>query len=252
MDTYFPSVSLVLPAYNEETLIGETLEALCAYLAPRFADYEILVVDDGSADQTARLAQAYGQKNGRVRLMQNERNTGKGYSIRHGVLESRGKLVIFMDADMPYSFEVIDLLAGALQDGYPVAVGSRELPESELNARVPFIRLVAGKIFSFLIQALLFRGLPDTQCGVKGFQREAARQIFGRQTIWNFGFDVEILFIARKLGYRVKPVPVRLVSARGDSKVHIVRDSLKSFSDLFLIRWNDLHGRYNTLPGEKN
>jgi glycosyltransferase involved in cell wall biosynthesis len=246
LETLLASLSLVLPAYNEERLIGGSLDALLAYLAPRYQEFEILVVDDGSRDETAVIVEGYQRQPGsRVKLIQNPGNRGKGFSVRQGMMAAVCDLVIFMDADLPFDLEVIPFITQALQNGADAAVGSRVLPASKMNVSIPPVRFIAGQVFSLLIQALLFRGIPDTQCGVKGFRLPAAREIFRRQTIWNFGFDVEVLFITRKLGYRVQPVPVRQLNSRADSKVHILQDSLKSFIDLALIRWNDIRGVYS-------
>ncbi len=238
-------VSVVLPAFNEENLIAGTLASLDAFLAARFAHYEIIVVDDGSSDRTAEVIKSWHAGPGAVvRLLVNEVNFGKGYAIRRGVLASQAPFVIFMDADLPYRLEAIDIFLQALQSGSDLAIGSRVLAGSHVEG-VPRLRFIAGQIFSWLVQALLFRGLPDTQCGFKAFTAAAAGQIFPRLTIDGFGFDVEMLYLARKFGFRIQPVPVQMTETyRRDSRVRLVRDSLKMFLDLFRVRWNDLRGRY--------
>ena len=239
-----PELSILIPAYNEEALIVSTLDCLQAYLLARPEPYEIIVVDDGSQDKTTQVVQEW-QKNhlGSVRLLINERNIGKGFSIQRGALESRGQLIIFTDADLPYELAAIDEFLKALRNGCDLAIGSRVLPGSEVKG-VPALRYIAGQVFSWMVQAVLFQGLPDTQCGFKGFRAEAAKEIFRRLTIGGFGFDVEMLFIARKRKFSIQPVPVQMIEHRQRSRVRLVTDSFKMFANLFQIRWNDLLGKY--------
>jgi len=239
-----PDLSVIVPAYNEETLIVSTLDCLKAYLAARAETFEIIVVDDGSQDKTWAHVQAWQKINPvDLHLLINEQNMGKGFSIQRGVRESRGSYVIFIDADLPYELYAIDDFLKSLRSGYDLAVGSRVLPGSQVKG-VPVIRYVAGQVFSWMVQAVLFRGLPDTQCGFKGFTSNAAREIFKRVTISGFGFDVEMLFIARKLKFVVQPVAVHMIEHRQRSRVRLVVDSLKMFANLFMVRLNDLQGKY--------
>lgn len=239
-----PELSVIIPAYNEEALIVSTLNCLQSYLAARPESYEIIVVDDGSQDQTAESVRQLQQKNERIRLLVNAQNGGKGFSIQRGVLESRGQFVIFTDADLPYELDAIDGFLTALRNNCDLAIGSRVLPGSAVKG-VPMLRYVAGQIFSWMVQAVLFHGLPDTQCGFKSFRADAAKEIFRRLTIGGFGFDVEMLFIARKRKYAIQPVPVRMIEHRQRSRVRLMTDSLKMFANLFMVRWNDLQGKYN-------
>ena len=240
-----PDLSIIIPAYNEEALISSTLDCLNTYLAVRPEGYEIIVVDDGSQDSTAEAVRTWQQKTGaRVQLLVNDQNKGKGFSIRRGVLESQGKHIVFVDADLPYELQAIDDFLRALQDGCDLAIGSRVLPGSEVKG-VPVLRYIAGQVFSWMVQAVLFTGLPDTQCGFKSFRAGAAREIFRRGTIDGFGFDVEMLFIARKLKLTVKPVAVRMLEHRQRSRVRLLVDSIRMFTNLFTVRWNDLQGKYN-------
>ncbi len=240
-----PELSVVIPAYNEEALITNTLNCLNTYLAARPEPYEIIVVDDGSQDKTVQSIEQWQKANpGVVHLLVNMQNMGKGYSIQQGVLESRGQFIIFTDADLPYELDAIEGFIKALQNGCDLAIGSRVLPGSEVRG-VPMLRYAAGQVFSWMVQAVLFRGLPDTQCGFKSFRAEAAEEIFRRLTIGGFGFDVEMLFIARKHRFTVQPVPVQMIEHRQRSRVRLVIDSLKMFANLFMVRWNDLQGKYN-------
>ena len=239
-----PDLSVLIPAYNEEALIVNTLDCLKAYLSARSEKYEIIVVDDGSQDKTAAHIQDWQRSNDAdLYLLVNGKNMGKGFSIQRGVMESRGNYVIFIDADLPYELYAIDDFLEALRSGYDLAVGSRVLPGSQVRG-VPIVRYAAGQIFSWMVQAVLFRGLPDTQCGFKSFTSKAAREIFQRTTIGGFGFDVEMLFIARKLKFAVQPIPVHMIEHRHRSRVRLMIDSLKMFANLFMVRLNDLQGKY--------
>lgn len=238
-------LSIVIPAYNEEALIVNTLESLRSYMAARAERYEIVVVDDGSLDGTVACIQKWQKNSGAdLQLLVNQKNMGKGFSIRRGVMESRGQYMIFIDADLPYELSAIDDFLKALRNGFDLAVGSRVLPGSEVRG-VPAYRYIAGQIFSLMVQALLFSGLPDTQCGFKSFNSAAAREIFRRTSIDGFGFDVEMLFIARKLKFAIQPIAVHMIEHRQRSRVRLVNDSLKMFSNLFMIRWMDWLGKYD-------
>jgi dolichyl-phosphate beta-glucosyltransferase len=239
-----PELSVIIPAYNEEALITSTLDCLNSYLAARPESYEILVVDDGSHDKTVEWIQEWRSKvDAEVRVLSNPQNMGKGFSIRRGVMESGGAYLVFIDADLPYELSAIEEFLHALRNGSDLAIGSRVLPGSEVRG-VPVLRYVAGQIFSWMVQAVLFRGLPDTQCGFKSFTAVAAREVFRRVTIGGFGFDVEMLFIARKLKLRVQPVPVHMIEHRQRSRVRLLVDSLKMTANLFMVRLNDLQGKY--------
>jgi glycosyltransferase involved in cell wall biosynthesis len=236
-------LSVIIPAFNEESLIVSTLDCLHSYLSARPQSFEILVVDDGSQDKTVEFVRQLQKTHERLRLLSNPQNMGKGFSIQRGVLESRGQLIIFTDADLPYKLDAIDGFLQALQSGCDLAIGSRVLPGSEVKG-VPMLRYAAGQIFSWMVQAVLFQGLPDTQCGFKSFKAQAAKEIFRRLTIGGFGFDVEMLFIARKRKYAIQPVPVHMIEHRQRSRVRLMSDSLKMFANLFMVRWNDLQGKY--------
>ncbi|HLO32122.1 MAG TPA: dolichyl-phosphate beta-glucosyltransferase [Anaerolineales bacterium] len=239
-----PHVSVIIPAYNEEDLIASTLDCLHTYLSKRSEEYEIIVVDDGSRDRTVESVQAWQKNNpAGLRLLVNPRNMGKGFSIRRGVLESRGSFIIFIDADLPYELDAIDDFLKALGNGYDLAIGSRVLPGSQVKG-VPVLRFVSGQIFSWMVQVVLFPGLPDTQCGFKSFKSAAAKEIFQRSTIGGFGFDVEMLYVARKRKLAIQPVAVRMIDHRHRSRVRLIIDSFKMFANLFMVRWNDLQGRY--------
>ncbi len=244
-------LSIVIPAYNEEKRLGRALGLLRDYFASRRMDIgqiEILVVDDGSTDGTARIAQEWASALPRLRLLSNGNNRGKGYSVRHGMLEARGRIALFTDADLSSPIEESEKLLAAIRAGNDVAIGSRALDRSLIAAHQSRFREFAGIIFNGFVR--LFTGLPfhDTQCGFKAFVREPSRIVFEQQRIERFGFDPEILFLARRHGLRVLEVPVRWAHDAA-TKVHVLRDSLLMFGDLAFIRWNWFLARYPRRPG---
>ena len=240
-----PDLTLIIPAFNEEKLIGSSLDELLSQLSTRKMRAEIIIVDDGSTDQTASIVTDYQTRHPRVILLKNERNRGKGYSIRRAVLQSTGEIIIFIDADLPYAFESVQLIFDVIKQGTQLAIGSRVLPESELSDKIPLVRNLAGQTFSLLIRLLLFPGIPDTQCGLKGFRDREAKIIFEQVTIDGFGFDVEVLYLARRLGYKIQCVPVNLVFSRLDSRVRLLKDSFHMLFDLLRIRLNAYKGKYS-------
>ncbi len=228
-------LSVVIPAYNEAERIGTTLGKINEYLLKKDYQYEIIVVDDGSTDGTCGLVREITQQISCIRLLQNRVNRGKGYSVRAGILDSRGQLIIFSDADLSAPIHEIDKLAIWISRGYDIAIGSRALPESEILVRQPWYREYMGKIFNLLVRLMAVPGIKDTQCGFKLFKEDVARSLFEKQTIDGFGFDVEILFIAIKNGYRIKEVPVQWINSPS-SRVHILKDSIAMLSDLVKMR----------------
>jgi len=237
-------LSIVIPAYNEGHRVGATLDAVAAFLAERGIAGEVVVVDDGSDDDTAEVVARYAESHPQVRLLRNERNRGKGYSVRKGVLASRGSVVLFCDADGSAPIGEAPKLLALLEAGdADVVVGSRALPGSDLVRPQPWPRRLMGWVFRNLVRLVVMRGFRDTQCGFKAFRREVAQEVFPRQTLDGFAFDVEILFVARRLGYRVIEVPVRWLDS-GDTRVRPARDSLRMLLDLFRIRLRALRGGY--------
>jgi len=238
-------ISIVIPAYNEGQRLAATLEAVLAYLKSRpFEKREVVVVDDGSTDDTVAVAERFCACHPEVRLLRNPGNCGKGYAVRHGMLEAAGDWVLFSDADLSAPIEELDkLVEAAEQRRAAVVIGSRALDRSLIAVHQPRFRENAGRIFNGLMR--LITGLPfhDTQCGFKLFTRQAAREVFRRQRLERFGFDPEVLYIARKLGFPAVEVPVRWSHSEG-TKVRMLRDSLDMFLDLARIRLNDLLGRY--------
>lgn len=238
------SFSIVIPAYNEASRLGPTLETVSRYAAGRGWRFrEIVVVDDGSSDGTAALVERAAAADPAVRLLRNPGNRGKGYSVRHGMLEARGEWALFTDADLSTPIgELEKLEQAARESGARVAIGSRAAEGARIDVRQPGLREAAGRFFNVVMRCVT--GLPyrDTQCGFKLFEAGAAREIFRRQVLDGFGFDVEVLYIARKLGIPVAEAPVRWSDVAG-TKVSLAR-GLDAFLDLLRIRRNDLAGRY--------
>lgn len=245
-----PELSVIIPAFNEEKRLGRALTHLRDYFASRGMDpasFEIIVVDDGSTDATARTAQEWMSALPSLRLFSNGQNRGKGYSVRHGMLEARGRVALFTDADLSSPIEESEKLLAAIRAGNDVAIGSRALDRSLIAIHQSRFREIAGIIFNGLVR--FFTGLPfhDTQCGFKAFVLEPSRIIFQQQRIERFGFDPEVLFLARRHGLRAVEVAVRWAHDPA-TKVHVLLDSLLMFADLVYIRWNWLTGRYPARP----
>ena len=236
-------LSIVIPAYNEAQRIGNTLCTVLSYLEQRSYSAEILVVDDGSYDATPQVVTAFCNQIPPVRLLRNHRNRGKGFSVRNGFLHASGAYLLFSDADLSTPIEEIEQLFAALQESCDVAIASRALAKSRVEVHQPWYRENMGRLFNVLVQTLVLPGIRDTQCGFKCFTREAALNICQRITLERFGFDVEMLYLARKLRYRIREVPVVWRNSP-QSRVHVLRDSVSMFGDLLRIRWNDLCGRY--------
>jgi dolichyl-phosphate beta-glucosyltransferase len=237
-------LSVVIPAYNEESRIPPTLEKLHRYLKDRYGDFEIIVVDDGSSDNTPSAVENLGQKLDGIRLVRYAENRGKGYAVRTGVLASRGTLVLMCDADLSTPIEEIEKLKRFIRDGFAVAIGSRGLKESDILERQPWYRENMGKMFNLFVRILVTGGIHDTQCGFKLFRGDIARELFSKSLIDGFSFDVESLFLAKESGYTIKEVPVRWINSP-TSRVRIMSDPVKMFLELFQIKVNSLLGRYN-------
>ncbi len=241
-----PELSIIIPAYNEEKRLPRALGQIRDYFArvrPGAGEIEIIVVDDGSTDGTVRIVEEWAPQEPFLRLVRNGENHGKGYSVRHGMLEARGRITLFTDADLSSPIEESAKLLAAIAAGNDVAIGSRALDRSLIEIHQSPYRELAGIIFNGFVR--LFAGLPfhDTQCGFKAFVREPSRIVFEQQRIEGFGFDPEVLFLAKRHGLRAAEVPVRW-SHDTATKVHVVRDSLRMFGDLVYLRWNWLLGRY--------
>ncbi|HEX6737253.1 MAG TPA: dolichyl-phosphate beta-glucosyltransferase [Vicinamibacteria bacterium] len=233
-------LSVVIPAYNEAERLPPTLERVLGYLRGRGVSHEVVVVDDGSRDRTVARARAVGGDT--VTVLANEVNRGKGYSVRRGMLAARGARRLMTDADLSTPIEDLERLAARLDDGYQVAIGSRALPDSNVEIHQPWYRENMGRVFNAAVRLLALPGLKDTQCGFKLFSAEAAQAAFSRAQLDGFSFDVEALFLARRLGYRIAEVPV---TWRNDAASRVgLWGGFRAFPDLMRIRWNALRGRY--------
>jgi glycosyltransferase involved in cell wall biosynthesis len=239
-----PDLSIVIPAFNEERRLPKSLERIHSYVVNRRLNAEVIVVDDGSADNTAGVVEALRKGYSELRLVCNGRNRGKGFSVRHGMQAAVGQIALFTDADLSAPIEEADkLLAVIRESGADGAIGSRALNRNLIEVHQAPLREWAGMLFNRAVR--IMTGVPyvDTQCGFKAFRCDATRIVFAQQRIAGFGFDPEILFLARRHRLRVVEVPVRW-SHDPATKVHVARDSIRMLVDLVTIRWNELCGRY--------
>jgi len=238
-----PTYSIVIPAYNEGTRLRRTLERVLSYVHGQGWDAEVLVVNDGSRDNTAEIVRSFAAKDPIVHLIENPGNRGKGYSVRNGMLNAQGRIVLFTDADLSSPIEEATKLFSALEAGADIAIGSRWLRAETQTQRQPLHRQVFGRIFNLLLRMTLGLHYADTQCGFKAFKRAAAQAIFPRQKIERWGFDPEILFLARKFGFEVKEVPVAWGHS-GETRINPVIDGARMFQEMLHIRWNSMSGKY--------
>jgi glycosyltransferase involved in cell wall biosynthesis len=238
-----PAYSIVIPAYNESERIGSTLERVRNYVSQQNWDAEIIVVNDGSRDQTRAIAEAHAAQDPRLRIVDNPGNHGKGYSVRHGMLEARGAMRIFSDADMSSPIEEADKLFDALAAGADIAIGSRWLNSELQTRRQSWQRQLMGRAFNLVPRVVLGLNYKDTQCGFKAFTRHASDVVFGQQLIDGWGFDPELLFIARKSGLKIAEVAVTWAHSDG-TRISPLRDGTRMVMEMFKIRWNGMAGKY--------
>jgi dolichyl-phosphate beta-glucosyltransferase len=236
-------LSIVVPAYNEARRLPATLPRIVEYARRLAEPVEIIVVDDGSTDGTADAAAAVARVHDVVTVLRSDRNRGKGAAVRRGMLAARNGHVLFTDVDLSTPMEEAAKLRAPRTGGADVAIGSRRLAESDVQIHQPWLRDLAGRTFSGIVSLLLLPGVRDSQCGFKAFRRAAAREIFGVQRLEGFGFDAEVLWLARRRGYRVAEVPIVWRDDRR-SNVRLVRDSGGMLLDLARVRLNAWGGRY--------
>ncbi len=242
-----PTYSIVIPAYNEGARLGATLEKVLAYVHAQGWDAEVIVVNDGSRDNTAEIVRAFASKDATLRLIENPGNRGKGYSVRNGMLHSRGQIVLFSDADLSSPIEEAPKLFSALNAGADIAIGSRWLRAETQTQRQPLHRQLFGRIFNLLLRVILGLPFKDTQCGFKAFRQSAVQAVFPRQKIERWGFDPEILFLARKFGFKVQEVSVAWAHREGTS-INPLVDGGRMVLEMLHIRWNDVAGKYDSGP----
>lgn len=240
----FPKYSIVIPAYNESARIPATLEAVIDCIRAHNWSAEVLVVNDGSTDNTADVVRQFAAKAPEIRMIDNPGNHGKGYSVRNGCLQALGEVVMFTDSDLSAPIMEADRLFDAIAAGADIAIGSRWLEVDRQTQRQPLYRQFFGRCFNLVTRAVMRLPFADTQCGFKAFTRNAAQTVFQLQTIEGWGFDPEILFIALKRGMRVKEVPVTWAHDER-TRMSYLRDGMKMLEELALIRWNALLGRYS-------
>jgi dolichyl-phosphate beta-glucosyltransferase len=238
-----PTYSIVLPAYNESARIASTIEKILVHANQRGWRAEIIVVNDGSRDNTAQIVQEYAGKNPMLRLIENPGNRGKGFSVKNGMLQANGEILLFSDADLSSPISEADKLFAALQEGADVAIGSRWLKTELQIQRQPFYRQIFGRVFNLALRLVLGLNFKDTQCGFKAFTRSAAMRLFPAQKIERWGFDPELLYLAKRSGLRVAEVPVAW-SHREGTRINPLRDGIRMLGEMFIIRWNAVTGRY--------
>lgn len=229
-------LSIIIPAYNEEKRIGLTLSKICGFLKTKSYEYEVILVDDGSNDKTISEAkESELAKTNKLKIVRNGMNKGKGFSVKNGILNSAGEYMLFSDADLSTPIEEADKLFGYIKKGYDIVIGSRSIAGSDVKVHQPFYREKMGRIFNFLVNSLLMGGFNDTQCGFKLFKGSIAREIGRELTIDGFCFDVEMLYLAKKKGYRIAEIGVVWENSP-QSKVRVINSSLAMFIDLLKIR----------------
>lgn len=246
LDLMTPFLSIVIPAYNEEKRLATTLQAVQNFLSKQKYKSEVIVVDDGSRDQTSATTQKYKGQIPTLKILKHKVNLGKGAAVKSGVLNSSGEYVLFADADNSTPIEELDkLLPYATKENYDLVIGSRYTKESDVQIRQPWYRRFLGRTGNLVIQIFLLPGINDTQCGFKLLKGDVARELFPKLTINRFGFDMELLYLAKKKKQKIKVVPVSWLNS-AQSRVRPVRDGLKTLGELIKIQLNNLRGVYAT------
>jgi glycosyltransferase involved in cell wall biosynthesis len=237
------SISIVIPAYNEGARLAATMDRILNFIEQEGWDAEVIVVNDGSSDNTADIVRQYAQKNEIVRLVQNPGNRGKGYSVRNGVMNANGRIILFTDADLSSPIEEAPKLLEAIHSGADVAIGSRWMRSELQTKRQSVARQALGRAFNRLLRAVLRLDFKDTQCGFKAFRRNTARAVFSLQKIERWGFDPEVLFLAHRAGFKIVEIPVRWGHDAG-TRINPIADGSRMVGDMLRIRWNSIAGRY--------
>lgn len=246
-----PYLSIVIPAYNEETRIGHSLKKILFYLERKGYSYELIVVDDGSKDETLKVISRIAERDGDIRVLRNKNNCGKGYAVKKGMLNAKGSYILFTDADLSTPISELDKFLQVVKNGYDIIIGSRKVSGAQIEVHQSWLREFIGKGFTWLTNIVVTKDISDVTCGFKCFKKAAARAVFSKQKLYDWSFDAEILFLAQKYGYQVKQMPVRW---RNDSrtKFSVLRDILPSLLGLAKIRVAEWRGKYeNHLDHEK-
>ena len=238
-----PHISLVIPAFNEGRRIAPTVRETVAYLGNNGYAYEVIVVDDGSTDSTYDVVRHIQREVPQLGIVRHPVNLGKGCAVKSGFLAARGDFVFFTDADHSTPIEELPKFMARAHEGFDIVIASRALPDSVIAVPQAWYRQRMGCAFNWLVRALVIGGIHDTQCGFKCFRRDRCAPVFAVQRLRGFSFDVEILYLARRLGLKIIELPVVWRNS-ADSRVHTLKDSLRMFRDLLRIRWNSLRGKY--------
>ncbi len=228
--------SVIVPAYNEAGRLNQSLDRILEFMEQWGYPFEVIVVDDGSTDSTASIVEEKKKNHKELRLIRLPSNQGKGYAVKMGVLQANGKYILFSDADLSTPIEELPNLFHWIEKGYDIAIASRAFRGAKLEVRQPFHREFMGRVFNLFVRVFLLPDIHDTQCGFKLFRREVAKEVFRRQRLKGFSFDFEVLYIGRKLGYKIKEVPVRWRHSPG-SKVKVLKNGFSSLLDIFKTRW---------------
>lgn len=244
------SFSIVIPAYNEAQRIPATLERILHFVNERQWEAEIIVVNDGSRDDTVAAVRRFQGHRIPLLLIDNPVNAGKGRAIRDGVLHATGDFILFTDADNSTPIEDSDLLIEAISNGADIAIGSRWIDRNLQHVPQPWYRRLNGRTYNFLLRSILGMDFKDTQNGFKAFTRAAGKAIFSKQKIWGWGFDAEMLYLARTMGFSVREIPVSYVYYAEGSKIRPYRDGLRMLSELLKVKWNALSGGYSEVSAE--
>jgi dolichyl-phosphate beta-glucosyltransferase len=239
--------SIIIPAYNEGARLDATLNKVLRYVVEQKWDAEVIVVNDGSRDSTVEIVEAHMKKNSTLRLLENSGNRGKGYSVRNGMMHARGEALLFSDADLSSPIEEAPKLLAAIEEGADIAIGSRWMQSQLQTQRQPLYRQFFGRIFNLLLRLILGLKFKDTQCGFKVFTRRAALAIFPQQKIERWGFDPELLYLAKKYEFKVVEVPVAWAHSTG-TRISPLRDGTRMVVEMLKIRWNALTGKYASTP----
>jgi len=240
-----PTYSIVIPAYCESARIGSSLDKILAHIAKHNWKAEIIVVDDGSKDTTTDIVRDYIARHANIRLIQNPANRGKGYSVRNGMLHATGEILLFSDADLSSPIEEADKLFTAIREGSDIAIGSRWVQKELQTRKQPLYRRLGSRGFNLFLRAILRLNFKDTQCGFKAFTQRAAITVFSLQQIERWGFDAELLYLARKYHFNVAEVPVAWAHRDG-TRMHPFRDGINMVWDLLRVRWNAISGKYKS------
>lgn len=238
-------LSVVIPVYNEDILIKNTIQETVKFLNSHSFNYEIIIVDDGSRDNTIKIAKETAEElNSNIIILKNDVNYGKGYSLKKGIMSAKGEIILFFDADLSTPLKALNEMLPFFDQGYDIVMSSRHLPDSEILVRQSRIREFAGKIFYKIIFSFFLKDITDTNCGFKAYQRAIGQKLYSLLTINRWGFDAEIIYLAQKLGCKIKEIPVSW-SNKVNSKVKIVSAILGTIKELVQIKINDWKGRYN-------